>query len=81
LLDKRDAGEESCRLTSATRIQQSAKSNSVMTPKCRAIALRNSKESSIYARQSRFFLFFCAHDRTNDEDDKMHFLAELKSAV
>jgi hypothetical protein len=81
LLDKRDAGEESCRLTSATRIPQSAKSNSVMTSKCRAIALRNSKESSIYARQSRIFLFFCASYKANNADEEMHFLAEPESAV
>jgi len=62
-------------------VQQSAKSTMAMTSKCHAIALRNSQESSIYARQSRIFLFFCAHDRTNNEDDEMHFLAELKSAV
>ncbi len=53
----------------------------VMTSKCHAIALRNSQESSIYARQSRFLLFFCVRDRTKNADDEMHFLAELKSAV
>jgi len=62
-------------------VQQSAKSTMAMTSKCHAIALRNSQESSIYARQSRFFLFFCARDKTYGEDDEMHFLAELKSAV
>jgi hypothetical protein len=62
-------------------VQQSTKSIRVMTSKCHAIALRNSQESSIYARQSRFFLFFCVRDETPDEDDDMHFVAELESAV
>jgi hypothetical protein len=62
-------------------VQQSAKSTMMMTSKCHAIALRNSQESSIYARQSRFFLFFCARDETTDENDNMHFVAELESAV
>jgi hypothetical protein len=69
LLDKHEAGKESGRLTSVKQFLQSAKSNTMMTSMCYAIALRNSQESSIYARQSRFFLFFRVFFKVHDKEE------------